>query len=131
MDASWDPACFCLRPPLHRRRCMLFPEARAHCHHRITTHAYGTDSWTPGRSDGAGQTAEVSPWIRGTEPPDRFLCGQSCRPFPGSHATDFLGGTAPRQEWAPGSVQAEGGHLEMDLLSEDNETGPLAVLCLP
>lgn len=37
---------------------------------------------------------------------------------------------APRQEQALGSLRAEGCHLEMDL-SEENESGPSAVLCLP
>lgn len=46
-----------------------------------------------GQTPGAGRTAEVSTWIEGTEPPDRFLCGWSCCPCPGSHAADSSRGT--------------------------------------
>lgn len=113
MDASWDPACFRPSPLLHRQGRMPFPEARARRHHHC--HSCLQDRQLDARwSAGAGRTAAVSPRIKGTEPPDRFLCGQSCCPGPGSHATDFPSSTAPRQKRALGSLRVEGGHLEMD-----------------
>lgn len=129
MDASWDPACFRLRPPRHRRGRVLLREVRArrcHRHSRLRDRRRDARPVRWGRADGRG---------RPTEQRDRHLTGFSAvntaALAPASVPLTSLGDMAPHLERAPGSVRAEGGHQQPDLLSEENESGLLAALCVP
>lgn len=97
------------------------------------THACRTHSRTPGRSAGAGRTAAVGPWIRGTHQhlqlPGVSAASSAPRaPAAGSVRPQGLGAASGV---ARGRLRAGGGHPEVDLLSEEDGSGPRVVLCSP
>lgn len=98
-DASWDPACFRLRPPRHRRGSCSSEKYVLTA--AIATHACRTDGGTPGRSAGAGRTAGSAHGAE-AQTSDGFLCGQHGCPCPGVRAADFSRGHGATSGAGPG-----------------------------